>query len=129
VAPRGETPSASDGAFRDHVDDVAHHVPADLDRPDRVRRRAQVGRAGDRPQPGRGEVPGVEAGGVPGQHLQLGVPARQGHRQLQQEAVELGLGQRVGALVLDRVLGRRDHERVGQKTGPSRKENSALRLS
>ena len=38
---------------------------------------------------------------------------------LHEEAVELRLGQRVGALVLDRVLRRDDEERVGQRRGVS----------
>ncbi len=43
------------------------------------------------------------------------------HDELEQEAVELGLGQRVGALVLDRVL-RRDHdERIGQQVRACRR--------
>ena len=41
--------------------------------------------------------------------------ARQVEHDLHQEAVELRLGQRVGALVLDRVLRRGDEERVGQR--------------
>ena len=36
---------------------------------------------------------------------------------LQHEAVELGLGKRVGPLVLDRVLGRQHHERLVQREG------------
>ena len=36
-------------------------------------------------------------------------------RELHQEAVDLRLGQRVGAFVLDRVLRREDEERVGQR--------------
>ena len=54
---------------------------------------------------------------MPGQDLELVLARRQRHRQLEQEPVELGLGQRVGALVLDRVLGGGDHERVGQRPG------------
>ena len=41
--------------------------------------------------------------------------ARVADRQLEQEPVELRLGQRVGALVLDRVLRGDDDERVGQR--------------
>ena len=40
---------------------------------------------------------------------------------LEQEAVELGLGQGVGALVLDGVLGGGDHERHGQRAGRPRR--------
>ena len=36
---------------------------------------------------------------------------------LEQEAVELRLGQRIDALLLDRILGRDDHEAVGQPVG------------
>ena len=52
-----------------------------------------------------------------GEHLLLLLRARVADRQLEQEAVELRLGQRVGALVLDRVLGGDDDERVGQRVG------------
>ena len=38
-------------------------------------------------------------------------------RDVEEEAVELGLGQREGALVLDRVLGGDHHEGVGQRPG------------
>ena len=44
----------------------------------------------------------------------LVVAGGQRHRQLEQEPVELRLGQRVGALVLHRVLGGDHDERVGQ---------------
>jgi hypothetical protein len=37
------------------------------------------------------------------------------HADVEHEAVELGLGQRVGALLLDRVLRRQHEERVGQR--------------
>ena len=36
---------------------------------------------------------------------------------LEHEPVDLGLGERVGAVRLDRVLGRHDEERVGQAGG------------
>jgi hypothetical protein len=48
---------------------------------------------------------------VTSEHLDLGVARRQVERQLHEEPVELRLGQRVGALVLDRVHGRRHQER------------------
>jgi hypothetical protein len=51
------------------------------------------------------------------EHLHLVVARGQADVQLEQEAVELRLGQRVGALVLDRVLRRADDERVGQQPG------------
>ena len=85
------------------------------------RGRRQVGGAGDRraprPRPGRAGRSRRRAG----QHLDLVLARRQRHRQLEQEAVELGLGQRVGALVLDRVLGGGDQERVGQRPRAARR--------
>ena len=54
---------------------------------------------------------------VPAEDGDLGVASRQRHVQLEQEAVQLGFGQLVGALVFDRVLGRGDDERVGQRPG------------
>ena len=49
---------------------------------------------------------------VAGQHAGLGVGVGVAERQAHHEAVQLRLRQRVGALVLDRVLGREDHERA-----------------
>ncbi len=49
-----------------------------------------------------------------GEHPDLVVPRRQRHGEFQQEAVELRFGQRVGAFVLDRVLGGDDRERYRQ---------------
>ena len=45
------------------------------------------------------------------------VELREPHPQLHHEAVHLGLGERVGALLLDRVLGRQHHERLFQLPG------------
>ena len=50
---------------------------------------------------------------VPSEHLLLLVRARVPDLELEEEPVELGLGQRVGALVLHRVLGGDHDERVG----------------
>ena len=47
--------------------------------------------------------------------LQLVVVGRIAERGLEEEAVELRLGQRERPLVLDRVLGREQEERVGQR--------------
>ena len=52
--------------------------------------------------------------GVRGEHLRLLAGARIPERESHHEAVQLRLRQRVGALVLDRVLGRDDEERAGQ---------------
>ena len=52
------------------------------------------------------------------QDLQLLVPGRVGHHGLHQEAVELGLGQVIGPLLLHRVLGRQHHEELRQRVGP-----------
>ena len=43
--------------------------------------------------------------------------ARIVQRLLEQEAVELRFGQRIRALLLDRILGRHDHEAVAQQMG------------
>lgn len=60
------------------------------------------------------QVAGVEAVGVPGEDVYLRVAGGQREDQLHQKAVELGFGQRIGALVLDRVLGGGDQEGVGE---------------
>ena len=52
---------------------------------------------------------------VGAEHPELLVAGRQRHGELEQEPVQLRLRQRVGALVLDRVLGGGDQERVGQR--------------
>ena len=49
--------------------------------------------------------------------LELGVAAHVAHRQLEQEAVELGLGQRERAGQLHRVLRGQHQERAGQVAG------------
>jgi hypothetical protein len=97
-------------------DDVAEHRRVD---PDRGRRRG--------PRPGRPrwprartparEVVRVEAGWWRASMSLLLLGRGVGDQQLEQEPVELRLGQRVGALVLDRVLGGDHDERVGQRPG------------
>ena len=82
---------------------------------DRVARRGEVGRGGDGSNAGGCDVVRVEAPVVAGQHLLLLLEARVADQQLEQEAVELRLGQRIGALVLDRVLRGDDDERLGQR--------------
>ena len=51
------------------------------------------------------------------QDLELLRAIRVGDLQLEHEAVDLGLGQRIGAVVLQRVLGREHQERLGQRVG------------
>ncbi|MFO1216267.1 MAG: hypothetical protein U1E72_16935 [Burkholderiaceae bacterium] len=51
------------------------------------------------------------------EQLQQRVPGREGHRQLEHEAVQLRLGQRVGAFQLDRVLRGQHAEGLGQRMG------------
>ena len=51
----------------------------------------------------------------------LGLGAGERELDVEEEAVELRLGQREGALVLDRVLGGDHHERVGQRPGDRRR--------
>ena len=57
---------------------------------------------------------GVDAGVRQPEHLDLALGVRVVEDDLEQEAVELRLGQREDALVLERVLGRDHEERVGQ---------------
>ena len=52
---------------------------------------------------------------VTGQHLGLLFEGRVADQELEHEPVELGLGQRIGALLLDRVLRGDHHEGVGQR--------------
>ncbi len=74
----------------------------------------------------RRDVVRVEPRVVAAQHLLLLLGGRVADLQLEEEPVELRLGQRVGALVLDRVL-RGDHdERVGQRAGLALDRDLAL---
>ena len=54
---------------------------------------------------------------LPLEHLELAGAAGVAHRHADQEAVELGLGQRKRPLVLDRVLRGEDDEWLGQRVG------------
>ena len=51
------------------------------------------------------------------EHGELGCAIGVADDELEQEAVELGFGERVGAFVLDGVLGGEDEEGVGQVDG------------
>ena len=97
------------------VDDVRRHLGRDLHLPDRGLAGGDVVGPAHRTHAGARDVAGVEALGVPAQDLQLGLARRDRQHDLEQEAVELGLGQRVGALVLDGVLRRGDQERPRQR--------------
>ena len=68
----------------------------------------------DRLDPGLDRVAELDAGIPAAEHLDLLLCARVVEDDLEEEAVLLRLGERVGALVLDRVLGRKHDERVGQ---------------
>ena len=107
------------------VDDVADDLGGDLDRAHGGGARLDVGRGGHRPDARGGEVAGVEAVGVPAEHGHLVVPLGDRQHDLEEEAVELGLGQRVGALVLDGVLRRGHEERRGQRGAPCRRRRPA----
>ena len=85
-------------------DDVARDALVDVDTPRRHDRVDELG-------PARDGTESVERGlgRLLGEHPRLVAERRIPDRHPHGEAVELRLGQRVGALVLDRVLGR-DHE-------------------
>ena len=85
-----------------------------------------VGGAGDRADAGLGQRHRAEARLVTRDDVDLGLTRRQRQLKLDQETVELGLGQRVGALVLNRVLRRNHHERIGELTGLAVDRDSVL---
>ena len=58
--------------------------------------------------------------------LELVIQARIAERGLEEETVELRLGEREGALVLDRVLGRQQEERIRQRPGHAVDRHLAL---
>ncbi len=103
----------------DDVDDVAEHLVGDQHLTHGLASGGQLGCARDGSH--RGQVARVEAACVPVQDRDLLIARRQRHVELQQEAVELRLGQLVGALVLDRVLRGGDDERVGQRPAARRR--------
>ena len=67
----------------------------------------------------------MAAGGAQ-QDLALLLAGRVADPDVEHEAVALGLGQRVGALLLDRILGREDEERLGQLVGGSASGDGVL---
>lgn len=96
------------------VDDVPGDLRGDGHLGDAVAGGFEFGGAGDRAQARGVEVARVEAGGVPGQDADLVLAGGQGHGELEEEAVQLGFRQGVRALVLDRVHGGGDEERLRQ---------------
>ena len=100
------------------VDDVAGHLGRRPAPWPHGRRAGARGRRGRRPRGGRrrrGRAGRTRR--VPADDRELVARGGRGRIDLEQEPVELGLGQRVGALVLDRVLGRGDEERLRQRAG------------
>ncbi len=97
----------------DDVDDVAEDLVGDQDLTDGGAACRQVGRSRDGPH--RRQVARIEPLRMPGEDRDLLVPLGERHIQLEQEPIELRLGQLVGALVLDRVLRGGDDERVGEQ--------------
>ena len=98
------------------VDDVREHAIGDLYPLRAGAGGDEVGRGGNRAHAGglrlRGSNP--RCGGpvtTPSSSSRVG----SGTVSLKQEAVQLRLGQWIGPLVLDRVLGRRDQERLGKR--------------
>ena len=94
-------------------DHVARHLVVDPRGVDLRARLAQRLEADHRPH--GVEVAGPDPAPLEPQHPQLGVLVRVPDRKPHEEAVELRLRQRVGALVLDRVLRRQHQERVGER--------------
>ena len=81
-----------------------------------VLRGEHLGAVGDRL-----ELEHAVAALVAGEHARLVVGRRVAERQPDHEAVDLRLGQRVGALVLDRVLRREDEERAARARASARR--------
>ena len=74
---------------------------------------------------GAGRLAGLGTGQA--QDFRLGGGVRVVHVYMQQEAVQLRLGQGVGALLLNGVLGRHDQEQAGQFVGLAADADLALR--
>ena len=61
-----------------------------------------------------GSISFAHQAGGPAGHLEFLLERRVLHEHLEHEAVLLGLGQRIGPFLLDRVLRGQDEERVGE---------------
>ena len=90
---------------QDRLDDAF----ADRDAAHQALRRHQLGDIHRRPRPVLGDAGGRD------QHFALGLAVGIIDVDLQQEPVELGLGQRIGAFLLQRVLGRQHMKRPRQR--------------
>ena len=102
----------------DDVGDVLEQAVVDAHAADRRLHRHQLLGRGHavRGPCGRGAL-ASKPGQVVREDRLLDRGARVAHVQLEQEAIELRLGQRVGALRFDRVLRGDDEERLGQRAG------------
>ncbi len=82
--------------------------------------------AGGRDDAERRRIGHAHAGALRAHHRDLFRLARIGERVLEQEAVELRLGQRISALLLDRILGRDHHEALAERMGLAVQRDMAL---
>ena len=104
------------------VDEVALERRGHVDGAHRVDQRLDLAGGGHRV----GRRTSVPLAGVGVEDLELGLAARVADRDAHEEPVELALGQRVGALVLDRVLGGDHHERRLERVGGAVDRDLAL---
>ena len=124
AAPRGETPSVIDGDSRvARVSATMYASTAGSTRTAAISSRAAARHrgAGDRAHTRGVHVVGVEPGVVTSEHVLLLLRGRVADDELEQEAVELGFGQRVRALVLHGVLGGDHDERIGERDASCRR--------
>ena len=99
------------GARRaDQADDIVDDLVGEADRRGGVDRGGDGVGVGDPLDPEIGDRRGAEAAAMLGDDAPFGVGVGIVDDQLEQEAVELRLGQRIDALLLDRVLRREDGE-------------------
>ena len=95
----------------DYVHDILFNLGVDIDGPHRVPGGQDVSRPDHLPGGGHG------LGRHPVHDRQLFLLVRVAHDHLEHEAVHLGLGQRVGPLLLDRVLGGHHQEGLVERIG------------
>ena len=63
----------------------------------------------------------LRGSGLGAQDFAFGIGVGISHVHAHQEAIELRLGQRIGAVMLDGILGRDDQERLRQRIGMRRR--------